>query len=80
MISEKSIDQYSKQFPDDYCGHMEPSDTVIIEDADGNCYEQPKNETDESFIDRLLRSKTAGKNLFYTEWEPYDEDFDDVEM
>ena len=70
------VDLYQQQYPDDDCGFMEPDDYINIESG-GRCVEQPEEETIESFIDRLERSKKAGRNLFLEEWpEAKDDDPD----
>ena len=39
--------------------------------TDGRMYMIPDSETDETFIDRIRRSKEAGRNLFYEEFEEF---------
>lgn len=34
----------------------------------------PDDETDDTFLDRITRSKAAGRNLFYEEFEEFSPD------
>lgn len=71
MLSSKSVLAYREQFGNRSCMFAEPSSRIMITDErSGASFISPANETDESFSDRLERSKTAGVNLFYEEWEP----------
>ncbi len=74
-LSEKCIELYRAQNPNDCCGFQVPGGQFMI-DNDDTMYIQPENETDESFADRLERSRMAGRNLFYEEWETFEYDDD----
>ncbi len=78
-ISDKCLYLYADQYPDDGLILEESTGGVLItrSDKDGS-YIQPIDETNESFVDRIERSKTLGRNLFYSEWEhfEYDDDAD----
>ena len=65
MIGNESIFEYWKQYPNGSIGYEEPGNDLVVED--GNSYLVPKNETDETFLDRLKRSKKCGRNLFFEE-------------
>lgn len=72
MLTPKCIYEYRKQYPQDRCFYMEPSDIVIIINNKDKKYRQDIKETDIEFFDRLERSKKTGENLFYKEWEKFD--------
>lgn len=71
MISSKSIDLYRRQYPEDEIINVIPSCFCSISNADRTMHvrEPYDGEADEIFLDRLERSKKAGKNLFFEEWE-----------
>ena len=70
MISKKCMVAYWMQYPDGGCGYAEPSDIIIVCDNENmKSYRMPADETDDTFMDRLKRSKDENKNLFFTEWE-----------
>lgn len=71
MLSDKCIDIYEEQYPEDDCGYGEPGDKILISDNKGHLVIEPENETDETFMERLKRSKECGRNLFYEEWVPF---------
>ena len=77
MITEKSIDKYKEMFPEDECFYGEPSSLVYISHGE-DTYGQPEDETNDIFMDRLVRCKKAGRNLFLEEWdvENIEEDVD----
>lgn len=68
MIHEESMYKYREQYPEEECFFWEPSCNLCIVNADGEERLSPTYETDEEFLDRLERSKQAGRNLFYEEW------------
>jgi len=70
MIPVECLEAYWEAYPDDECFYLEPSVDVIIGTADKS-YEQPEGETKDIFMDRLKRSKEAGRNLFYEEWPEF---------
>lgn len=74
-LSKKCIDLYRAQYPGDHCGFEVPSGHFMIETGD-TMYIQPENETKEAFMHRLERSRKAGRNLFYEEWETFEYDDD----
>ena len=68
-LSTECIIAYWKQYPDlDGCGYGEPDGGFAVYDGDYQ-YIAPIDETDETFMDRLKRSKDAGRNLFFEEWK-----------
>lgn len=71
MIKLENILKYREHFGTNRCFYLEPDAwaRVFVEDSNGNSYIQPKEENDEGFLDRLERSKQAGENLFFKEWE-----------
>lgn len=71
MIKWENILKYREQFGTDNCAYIEPDSfsRIFVEDSNGIPYIQPKEETDEVFLDRIERSKQAGENLFFKEWE-----------
>ncbi len=72
-ISDKCIDAYREQYPDDDCGIDECfGDVIICRAEDDVCFYNPKREDDEIFMDRLRRSQRLGKNLFYQEWKIFE--------
>ena len=75
MLTEKSLFEYRKQYPEDKCYFVEPGCQLLIENKVENLFViSPINETDEKFFDRLSRSRKIGYNLFYEEFEPYEFD------
>lgn len=48
----------------------EPTDVLIVEDDDGNMFKV--DEPEQVTLDRIRRSKEAGRNLFFEELEPFD--------
>ncbi len=74
-LSEKCVELYIDQYPDDHCGFQVPGYYFKIEHEE-TMYIQPETETDESFVDRLERSRNAGRNLFYEEWDIFEYDGD----
>ena len=76
-LSDKCVELYRDQYPEDSCGFLVPGCCFKIENED-TMYIQLENETDELFKDRLERSKMAGRNLFYEEWETFEYDDDCV--
>ncbi|MDO4281756.1 MAG: hypothetical protein Q4C56_09010 [Peptococcaceae bacterium] len=58
---------YRNQYPEEDCRWLEPSDFVFIYNGEKTLLNL-REETDEIFLDRLERSKAAGRNLFYEEW------------
>lgn len=78
MISIENIALYREQFATNRCAYLEPDlfMRIGIEDENGDTHIQPKDETDEIFLDRLERSKAAGRNLFFEEWEKFEFEYD----
>ncbi|MDO4281760.1 MAG: hypothetical protein Q4C56_09030 [Peptococcaceae bacterium] len=69
MINDyDTILAYRKQYPEDDCAWMAPSCEYVFIDNGDKALINPPGETDEIFLDRLERSKAAGRNLFYEEW------------
>lgn len=62
-----TILKYREQYPEDGCAYLEPSNFVFVDNGE-KVLLNPRDETDEIFLDRLERSKRAGRNLFYEEW------------
>lgn len=71
MIQWSSIQQYRKQYPDDSCAYdaVGYGEVLIKCSETGQIYKSPLQETDEVFLDRLSRCRTANRNLFYEEWQ-----------
>lgn len=67
MVSFESILKNREQYPDDLCAYLEPTNFVIVRHGD-LCKLSENEESDESFLDRLERSKKEGRNLFFVEW------------
>ena len=68
------IKAYWQAFPNnDGCGLYEPDGVFCVEYGD-RLYKMPENETKNAFMDRIKRSKTARKNLFFDEWQEYTPD------
>ncbi|MBQ8687964.1 MAG: hypothetical protein IJ512_05395 [Ruminococcus sp.] len=72
MLSEKCINAYRAQYPEDDCGYDESTGDIMIESTDGKLFCPSADETDESFLERLSRSSAAGRNLFYKEWRSFE--------
>ena len=70
-LSMECITQYLKQYPDDGCGFLMSSGMVMIEGG-RDCYIQPDEETEDTFLGRLAHSRECGHNLFYREWKRYE--------
>lgn len=69
MISEDAIMRYREAFPESDCFYGEPSEYVIVTfGSDAPSHIQPEDETEKQFLERIERSKQAGKNLFEEEW------------
>jgi hypothetical protein len=69
LISHKAIDAYRKVFPGDNCAYGEPGSLVFVEpEGSDDAYLQPCDETEAIFLDRIERSRKAGRNLFCEEW------------
>lgn len=76
MVTNESMDLYRKQYPKDHCFYAEETGNIMIELPDGTSFipRENKDEEDSVFLDRLERSKQAGRNLFYEEWELFEEE------
>ena len=48
--------------------YIEPSSTLAVEDKNGDLYLIDDSEA--AFLDRIRRSKEAGRNLFFEECKP----------
>ena len=71
MIHPESVLQYQKSLQDYNCGYAVPSSFVMVTSPEGKHYLSPDNEDDYAFLDRIERSRKAGRNLFYEEWPEY---------
>lgn len=73
MISGTALKAYRETFSNSRCFHLETSTMLLIEKPGrkGKTYRQPSDETEEQFLDRIERSKKAGRNLFYEEWPEF---------
>ncbi len=73
-ISDMIMKQYYDTYPEDDIGIEENSGgrISIYSPNTGKNYLQPRNETEETFIDRIERSRQTGRNLFYEEWETFE--------
>ena len=71
LIPDECLDAYEQLYPKDELGYEECAYWRLVIDRHGTrkAYIQPQEETIETFMDRLARSKEAGRNLFYEEWE-----------
>lgn len=69
-----ALEEYCELFPD-YCMVLSIGSGRLItrleDDPNSQRYISPPDENEDSFRDRLERSKKAGKNLFLDEWEPF---------
>ncbi len=74
----ETIEKYNKLYPDDDMKFGIPDGVLLKRNNDESLFYGDENESDEVFLDRLERSKKAGKNLFYEEWEPFEYE-DDVD-
>ena len=77
MLDYRCLDAYREQYPEDTSFYGEPGgDLIIVSAGTKESYVHPKDETEEKFFDRLKRSRTSGRNLFYEEWarHVYEED------
>lgn len=73
MISYTSILEYRKLYPNDICVYNEPGNGILISNrTTGASFISPDGESDETFLDRISRSKEENKNLFYDEWEKFE--------
>lgn len=75
-LSDRCLEAYWKQYPKGTCSRGEPGEAVFVS-AKGKTYIQPDDETEDSFLDRLKRSKDQGENLFFSEWPQVPEDDED---
>ena len=74
MLSHRCLRAYSKMYPKDSIGYLEPSDICGIDTADGQARNEPEGETDERFMERLSRC-TPERNVFLEEWPEDDTDY-----
>lgn len=72
MFDTKVILEYRKQFANSQCYILASEGALVVVAESGERYVAPDNETKESFMDRLKRSKELGENLFYKEWIRFD--------
>lgn len=69
MISDQARLKYDETFePSEMHGSYIYDALVTTNPETGKHYICPLDETDEVFLDRIERSKQAGKNLFFEEW------------
>ncbi len=71
-MTSESIEKYRKMYPNDGIGFEISGGVSVERESDGAGFRGDENESDEVFLDRLERSKKAGRNLFYEEWEPFE--------
>lgn len=69
MISESSLKAYMAAGFEGDCSLVPPVGMAMISFPDGKTYMATTDETDEEFLDRLERSKKAGRDLIREEWE-----------
>ena len=76
MISITVWKQYKAEFPSDHISYTALDDIVRIQHGKESWIE-PEGETEDTFLDRIVRSKKTGRNLFCEEWdkEEWDEDW-----
>lgn len=72
MLTDTCIEKYREQYPLDDCFYGEPNDLIMISNDENVTVIQPIDETEAVFLDRLERSKKAGKNLFFEEWNRFE--------
>lgn len=72
MLSKECLAKYMKAFPGHSIFFMEPGDLVCISDGETDI-QQPKDETDAKFLERLSRC-TKTKNVFFDEWDRAEDD------
>ena len=73
MLTQKCFEAYAASGLDGSLGVLMPNgDSVIFEDD--TTYVPESNETEEQILDRIERSKKAGRNLFKEEWELWEPD------
>lgn len=73
-LSHHAISVYARAFPDDDCGYEELTEglfSICTADATASVI-QPEDETEDAFLDRIERSRKAGRNLFYEEWPKHE--------
>lgn len=70
MIQWTSIQKYREQYPDDSCAYdaVGYGEVLITCNKTGVTYRSSLQETDDDFLDRLSRSLSENRNLFYEEW------------
>ncbi len=69
MISDRLRLKYEEMFyPAEMYGSYIDNALVTTNPETGKHYICPLDETDEIFLDRIERSKQAGRNLFFVEW------------
>ena len=72
MVNESLIEDYREAFNGAPIGFEEPNGELTVSDCEHDkMYVAPAGETDESFLDRINRSKESGRNLFFEEWPIY---------
>ena len=68
MLTEKCFEAYEASGLDGYLMILMP-DRDSVNFDDDSTYVPDSNETEEVILDRIERSKKAGRNLFKEEWE-----------
>ena len=79
MLSHCCLRAYSKMYPKDLIGFLEPSDICGIDTVDGHSLIEPDGETDARFMKRLRRC-TPERNVFIEEWPEDDTDYGDPDV
>ena len=70
MVSGETMILYSNTFKGSELFFDFNSRKIMVNrESDGKLFVRPNGETDETIIDRIERSKQAGRNLFFEEWE-----------
>ena len=64
-----AFEAYEASGLDGHFMYLEPGGEPSVHFPNGDAFVAPHDETMEAFLDRIERSKKAGRNLFFEEWE-----------
>lgn len=76
MFTMRAFEAYEQSGLDGGLGILSPSMTSVYFEEDGSLYVAPYGETEADILDRIERSKKAGRNLFKEEWELHDQEYE----
>ena len=79
-MKETDFMAYEGAFPDSkICIDAPSGDVLAIDYTTGESHVMPEEETQETFHDRLQRSMSCGRTLFFEEWPVLKRDWSDTD-